>query len=36
MPTYADNMATAFGRDGAWWAEHGERVNERWEQWLLQ
>lgn len=36
MPTYADNMNTAFGRDGAWWAEHGERVNERWEQWLLQ
>lgn len=36
MPTYANNMSTAFGRDGAWWAEHGERINERWEQWLLQ
>jgi putative spermidine/putrescine transport system substrate-binding protein len=36
MPTYADNMKTAFGRDGNWWAEHGDRINERWEQWLLQ
>jgi len=36
MPTYADNMKTAFGRDGSWWAEHGDRINERWEQWLLQ
>lgn len=36
MPTFADNMSTAFGRDGAWWAEHGERINERWEAWLLQ
>lgn len=36
MPTYADNMATAFSRDGAWWAEHGEHINERWEKWLLE
>lgn len=36
MPTFANNMNTAFSRDGEWWAEHGEKINERWEQWLLQ
>lgn len=36
MPTYSNNMATAFGRDGNWWAEHGDRINERWEEWLLK
>ena len=36
MPTYGANMETAFGRDGNWWAEHGARINERWDAWLLQ
>jgi len=36
MPTYGANMETALGRDGAWWAEHGERINERWEAWLQE
>jgi putative spermidine/putrescine transport system substrate-binding protein len=36
MPNYGANMATAFGRDGIWWAEHGERINERWDTWLLK
>lgn len=36
MPTYADNMNTAFSRDGQWWADNGERINKRWEAWLLK
>ena len=36
IPTYADNMNTAFGRDGQWWADNGERINKRWEAWLLK
>lgn len=36
MPTYSDNMDTAFSRDGEWWSTHGERILERWDMWMLQ
>jgi len=36
MVTNPTNFAGSIPRDGAWWAENGERINERWEAWLLE
>ena len=36
MVTNPTNFAGSIPRDGAWWAENGERINERWENWLLE
>ena len=36
MVTNPKNFPGSVPRDGAWWAENGERINERWEAWLLK
>ena len=36
MVTNPNNFTGSIPRDGAWWAENGGLINERWEEWLLQ
>ncbi|MFB6359597.1 MAG: hypothetical protein ABEJ96_11595, partial [Thiohalorhabdaceae bacterium] len=34
LPMAKDHMETALQIDAEWWAEHYERINARFEQWL--
>lgn len=34
LPTAPENMATAFGADAEFWADHGEELRERFNAWL--
>ncbi len=36
LPTAPDNFATALKVNSRWWAEHHERINKRFEEWLQQ
>jgi putative spermidine/putrescine transport system substrate-binding protein len=36
LPTSDENFRTALRIDALWWAEHFERINRRFEEWLAQ
>jgi putative spermidine/putrescine transport system substrate-binding protein len=36
MPTYAPNQAVQFASDNSFWVDRRDKLNERWEAWLLK
>lgn len=36
LPTHPENFATALKFDSEWWADHGDRVQERFTTWLAR
>lgn len=36
MPTYPKNFDHAMKRNGLWWADNAERIEKRWNEWLLE
>ena len=35
LPTYPDNVKTAFFTDWAFWVKNREKLEARWKEWLL-